>query len=123
MAEKIKNYFKNFKFTFDFALKCLAGIVLVVYVVLMAAGSRIFQPMNVFWRSLNFFGKAGEFNAVVRIVSYIVFFFGASWIIRTALKALAKPLKKGKAIVDILCSLIKYAAILVLLFFVLKTCG
>ena len=123
MAEKIKNYFKNFKFTFDFALKCLAGIVLVVYVVLMAAGSRIFQPMNVFWRSLNFFGKAGEFNIAIRIVSYIIFFFGASRIIRTALKALAKPLKKGKAIVDILCSLIKYAAILVLLFFVLKTCG
>ena len=123
MAEKIKNYFKNFKFTFDFALKCIAGVVLLVYIILMAAGSQIFHPMNLFWRSLNFFGKAGEFNPVIRIISYIIFFFGTSVIVRTALKLIAKPLKKGKAIVDILCSLIKYAAIIVLLFFVLKTCG
>lgn len=123
MMEKMKEYFKNFKFTFDFALKCAAYLVLLVYFILMVAGSKIFSPMSVFWRSLNFFGKAGEFNVVIRIVSYVIFFFGVSWIVRTALKLLAKPLKKGKAIVDILCSLIKYAAIIVLLFFILKTCG
>ena len=123
MVEKIKNYFKNFKFTFDFACKCLACLILLVYVILMAAGSAIFDPMSTVWRSLNFFGKAGEFNVVIRIISYVIFFFGVSWIVRTALKLIAKPLKKGKAIVDILCSLIKYAAIIVLLFFVLKSCG
>ena len=121
--ESIKNYFKNFKFTFDFALKCAAFLVLIVYAILMAFGSMIFEPMNGFWRSLNFFGTAGEFNPVIRIISYLIFFLGASWLVRFVLKHIAKPLHKGKAIVEMLCSLIKYAAIIVLLFFILKTLG
>ena len=123
MVAKIKEYFKNFKFTLDFALKCLAFLVLIAYVVLMAFGSRMFGSMNLFWRSLNIFGKAGEFNVVVRIISDVIFLLGVSWAVRFVLKKIAIPLKKGKAIVDILCSLIKYAAIIVLLFFILKSVG
>ena len=119
----IKNYFKNFKFTFEFALKCFAFLVLIVYVILMAFGKMMFNPMNSFWRSLNIFGKAGEVNAVIRIISYVIFLLGVSWIVRFLLKQISKPLHKGKAIVEMLCSLIKYAAIIVLLFFVLKTVG
>ena len=119
----IKNYFKNFKFTLEFALKCFAFLVLIVYVILMAFGKMMFNPMNSFWRSLNIFGKAGEVNAVIRIISYVIFLLGASWIVRFLLKQISKPLHKGKAIVEMLCSLIKYAAIIVLLFFVLKTVG
>lgn len=121
--ESIKNYFKNFKFTFSFALKCLAFLVLIAYVVIMAFGKIMFSPMSVFWRSMNIFGKAGEYNVILRIVSYVIFYLGASWVLRFVLKLLAKPLKKGKAIVEMLCSLIKYAAIIVLLFNVLKTVG
>ena len=123
LTESIKSYFKNFKLTADFIVKCLAYAVLVAYVVVMAIGSRVFSPMSVFWRSLNFFGKAGEFNIAIRIVSYIVCFLGASWALRVVLRLLAIPLRKGKAVVDILCSLIKYAAVIVLLFFILKTLG
>ena len=122
-AGKIKDYFKNFKFTADFALKCLAYLVLIAYVVLMAGGKKFFSPTSVFWRSLNIFSKAGVFNPAIRIASYIVFFLGASWVLRFVLKKLATPLHRGKAIVDIICSLIKYAAIIVLLFFILKTVG
>ncbi len=121
--EAIKNYFKNFKFTLNFAIKCVGYLVLIVYAILMAFGTLMFSPINVFWRSLNFFGKYGEFNVVIRIISYLIFFLGASWLIRFVLKALAKPLHKGKAILQILCSLIKYAAVIVLLFFVLKDLG
>ncbi len=121
--ESIKNYFKNFKFSLDFALKCAGYLILIAYVILMAFGTLMFNPMNPFWRSLNFFGKAAEFNVVVRIISYFVFFLGASWIVRKVLKLLAKPLKKGKAIVEIVCSLVKYVAVIMLLFFVLKAFG
>ena len=110
-AGKIKDYFKNFKFTADFALKCLAYLVLIAYVVLMAGGKKFFSPTSVFWRSLNIFSKAGVFNPAIRIASYIVFLLGASWVLRFVLKKLATPLHRGKAIVDIICSLIKYAAI------------
>ena len=123
MAEKIKNYFKNFKFTLGFAIKCFAILVLIAYAILMIFGNKMFDPMNKFWRSLNFFGQAGEYNIIIRLVSYFIFFLGASWVIRKVFKLLAIPLKKGKAIVEIFCSLIKYAAVLVLFFFVLKTFG
>ena len=121
--ESIKSYFKNFKFTLEFAVKCVGYLILIAYVILMAFGTLMFSPMNLFWRSLNFFGKAAEYNAIIRIISYFVFFLGASWILRKVLRAVAKPLKKGKAIVDIVCSLVKYVAVLVLLFFVLKAFG
>lgn len=121
--ESIKNYFKNFKFSLEFALKCAGYLILIAYVILMAFGTLMFSPMNLFWRSLNFFGKAVEFNTIVRIISYFIFFLGASWIVRKVLKLLAKPLKKGKAIVEIVCSLVKYVAVIMLLFCVLKAFG
>ena len=121
--EKIKNYFKNFKFSLNFVFQCLGYLILIAYIILMAFGDRMFSSMDTFWRSLNFFNQAAEFNLFIRIVSYFVFFLGASWIVRVVLKLLAKPLKKGKAIVEIVCSLVKYVAVIVLLFFVLKGFG
>ncbi len=79
--------------------------------------------MNLFWRSINLFGKAGEFNGAIRVVSYFIFLFGASWFIRLVFKAVAQHLKKGKAIIDIVCSLIKYAAVIAFVFLFLKTIG
>jgi len=121
--ESIKNYFKNFKFTYAFAIKCLGALIVLAYAIIMLCGKYAFDPMNDFWRSLNFFGKAGEYNAIIRIISYFIFFLGASWILRAILKFASKPMKRGRAIVDMFCSLIKYAAVIVLLFFVLKTLG
>ncbi|MBO4429418.1 MAG: mechanosensitive ion channel family protein [Clostridia bacterium] len=121
ISEKVKNYFKNFKFTLDVALKLIAFLVFIAYVVIMAFGNKWFQPMNTFWRSLNIFGTAAEFDVAIRVISYIIFFLGASWAVRLVLKIFAYPLKRGKAIVDILCSLIKYAAVIVMVFFILKT--
>ena len=123
LSERIKNYFKDFKFTADFVLKVIAYLILVAYVILMAFGTKMFKPLSPFWRSLNFFGKAGEYNKAIRNVSYAIFWIGASWLVRLILKTIAIPFKKGKAIVDILCSLIKYAAIIALLFCILKTLG
>lgn len=121
--KSIKNYFKDFKFTFGFALKCVGYLILIAYVILMAFGSMMFSPMNMFWRSVNFFNQAAEYNIFIRIVSYFVFFLGASFILRLVLRLFAKTLKKGKAIVEIISSLIKYFAVIVLLFFVLKALG
>ena len=121
--ESIKNYFKNFKFSLNFVFQCIGYLILIAYVIIMAFGKLMFSPMNEFWRSMNFFEKYAEFNIVIRIISYFIFFLGASWVARKVLKLLAIPLKKGKAIVEIVCSLIKYAAVIVLLFFVLKSFG
>ena len=123
ILEKVKDYFKNFKFTPDFALKVICYLIVLAYIVIIAGGNKFFPPMSTFWRSFNFFNKAAEFNIYIRIVSYVIFFLGASWIIRFVLGLLAYPLKKGKAIVEIICSLIKYAAVIVMAYFILKDCG
>ncbi len=119
----IKEYFKNFKFTAGFAIKALGILVLLAYIIIMAFGGSMFDPMNVFWRSLNIFNKAGDFNVVIRIISYMIFCLGASYVVRLCLREIGKALNKGRAILDLTSSLIKYAAVIVLVFMVLKTLG
>ena len=121
ISEKAKNKVKNFKFSLDFVLKLAAYLVLIAYVIIMSFGSLWFNPMSTFWRSVNIFGTAAEFNVALRVISYVIFFLGASWAVRLVMRLLARPLKKGKAVVDIICSLIKYAAVIVLAFFIFKT--
>ena len=123
MLEKLKSKIKNFKLTPENICKCVLYVILAAYAFLLIFGKLLFSPVNMFWRSINFFGSSAEYYVVLRILSYIIFFLGASFIIRLALRLIAKPLKKGKAIVDLTCSLVKYAAMLFLLFFVLKTVG
>ncbi len=120
---KIKEYFKDFKFTAGFAIKLVWALIVFVYAIIMICGNAAFDPMSVFWRSLNIFNKAGDVNVAIRIISYIIFCLGASWIIRFCLKQIGKALHQGRAILDLTSSLIKYAAVIVLLFMVLKTLG
>lgn len=115
--------FKDFKFSAGFVVKCIVLLLLVAYAVFLIFGDSIFSPMSEFWRSLNIFGAAGEYNTVIRIISYIFFCLGVSFVVRFILKQTERLMKKGKAVVDLTCSLIKYAAVLVLIFFILKTLG
>lgn len=118
-----KDKTEGFKLSAGMIIKYAALLVLVVYLVFIIFGNKIFSPMSSFWRSLNVFGTAGEYSAVIRVISYAILCFGISFIVRYALKKITNYMKKGKAIVELLCSLIKYAAVIVLLFFVLKTLG
>ena len=119
----MKNKETDFKPTAGFFIRCAALLILMVYAFLMAFGRWMFDPLNSFWRSLYFFGNAGEYNIAVRLISYVIFFLGLSWAVRKLIGWISIPLKKGKAVVDMFCSLIKYAAVIVLLFFILKTFG
>ena len=118
-----KNKTKGFKISAGLIFKCLALVLLAAYIVFMAFGDSIFDPMSSFWRSFNVFGPAGEFNAAIRIISYMFLCFGISFVLRFVLIKITLLMKKGKAIVELLCSLIKYAAVIVFLFFILKTLG
>ena len=116
---------KKFKVTSNLIFQCVGYLILIAYFALIICGKYIFDknPMNPFWRSLNIFGNAGEYNKAIRVVSYVVFCLGSSWIIRFVLKKFSLLLKKGRAVIDMVCSLVKYAAVIVLLFLVLKTFG
>ena len=123
MANEKKKFSFKIRITPDLILKCIGYLILIIYAVFMAFGDAMFGPMSVFWRSLNLFGKAGEYNVVIRMISYTVFLLGASFVVRFVFMQFARLLRRGKAVVDIVCSLIKYAAVIVLLFFILKTAG
>ena len=123
MADEKKKFSFKIKVTPDLILKCIGYLILLVYAIFMIFGNSIFDPMDVFWRSLDIFGGAGEFNIAIRMISYAIFLLGTSFVVRFAFMQFARLLKRGKAIVEITCSLIKYAAVIVLLFFILKTAG
>lgn len=104
-------------------IRYLGLAIALVYFILLIIGKYAFSPTNRFWYSLNIFSGAGDPNQLIRVISYAIFVFSISWIARFLLKQLAKLLIKGTAIIDILCSLIKYASVIVMLFFILKACG
>ena len=105
------------------SLKILGLVIALAYFIILIIGKYIFSPTNEFWYSLNLFSNAGAPNQWIRVISYAIFILTISFIARFILKQLSKLLIRGNAIIDILCSLIKYVSVIVLLFFILKACG
>ena len=104
-------------------LTIMGMAIAITYFLLLIIGKHVFAPTNKFWYSLNLFSGAGQPNQWIRVISYAIFIFTISWIARFLLKQLTKILIKGNAIINILCSLIKYVAVIVLLFLVLQGFG
>ena len=98
------------------------GITL-IYFVLLIFGRWMFGLDNSFYRSFNMFSGAGDYNTFVRIVSYTFLIFGISYIVRLLMGLILPFFKKLKGLLTILISVIKYAAVLVWLFFVLSAFG
>ena len=83
---KITLFKKEIRITTELILKCLCFLALIAYVILLAFGKFMFGAGSAFYRSLNIFSGAGDPNVVVRLVSYVFFCLGASWIVRFVLK-------------------------------------
>lgn len=114
---------KKIKIDSSFIFGCIVALVAIAYYVVLIVGYYKFESSNMFYRSFNIFSGAGDPNKGIRIVSYFIFILSASWIVRFVLGQFGKLLHKGRAIIDLTCSLIKYAAVIVLIFMVLKTLG
>ena len=93
------------------------------YFILLIASPAIFDVKSEFYRSFNIFSGAGDPNVFIRILSYSFFIFGLSYIVRILLTLCLPLLKKTRGLLTILISVIKYAAVLVWLFFVLSAFG
>ena len=94
-----------------------------VYFILLIFGKFIFGLENAFYRSFNMFSQAGDYNIFIRILSYSFFIFGISFIVRLLMRLMLPGFKKLKGLLTILISVIKYAAVIVWLFFVLSAFG
>ena len=94
----------------------------VTYFILLIAGKWIFPADSAFYLGIDIFsGTAG--NVWLRSLSYLVFFLTLSFVIRFILKLIASRLRRGRALVDLLCSFIKYIAVIALIFAVLSAWG
>lgn len=111
------------KITAEFILRRVGYGILILYAAILIFGKAIFKDTSDFYRSFNIFSGASNPNTLIRTISYVVFVLGVSYLSRLLLKNSAKLLKKGRAMIDLLCSLIKYTAAIVLVFYVLKTLG
>ena len=108
---------------FEKVFGCLFLVLTLAYFVLLAAGKWIFATNSVFYRSLNIFSGASDPNVFIRILSYSFFIFGSSFVVRLLLTLCLPLLKKTRGLLTILISVIKYAAVLLWLFFVLSSFG
>lgn len=98
-------------------------LIAVAYFVLLIAGKWIFEEGNAFYVGINIFDDAENPNVWLRSVSYIIFLLTLSYVVRFALKQSMRLLRRGKAVIDLVCSFIKYIAVIVLIFAVLSVWG
>ncbi len=118
---------KKFQFSTDMIFPIVLGLIALAYYVVLIVGNYVFTPgteayIN-FYRSYNIFNNTGDPNKIIRIISYTIFILSASWVVRFALDKFSLLIKRGRAIIDLICSLIKYAAVIVLIFYILKILG
>ncbi len=111
----------------ELVLKILGYILLALSVgfTLFVIFARLSQSVaeSAFFKSVDIFTSQGEFNAWIRALSYIVCVFTISYCGRNLLSLAFCWLKKGKSIVSLVCSFIKYIAVIVVIFFILSSFG
>ena len=76
-----------------------------------------------FYASVDIFTDRETFNPWLRSISYIVCITCIAYVVRKALSLSFKWLKRGLSLVSLLCSFIKYIAVIVIVFFILSAFG
>ena len=82
-------------------------LIALTYFVLLIGGNWMFAEGNAFYNGINIF-SGSDGNVWLRSVSYIIFFLALSRAIRFVLKQTTRLFRRGKAVIDLLCSFIKY---------------
>ena len=100
----------------------IGGLIALVYFILLIGGRWMFADGDAFYNGINIFSRS-DGNVWLRSVSYIIFFLTLSRVIRFVLKQATRLFRRGKAVIDLLCSFIKYIAVIILLFAVLHEWG
>lgn len=94
-----------------------------VYFVLLAFGGLIFGKDSLFYRSINLFSGAGDYNVPLRIISIVFFVLTVSLVLRLLLDWIATFMTKGKAFINLTVNIIRCVAVIVIIFMILKVCG
>ena len=95
------------------------AVVLAYYVFLIFGGS-ILGETSMFYLSLNIFSKIANPNIPIRLLSYVLFVLSLSFAAQYLLRFLGRFMHKGRAVMNLIASLIKYVAVIVLIFLILS---
>ncbi len=121
--KKFKEQSQQTKKTVGKVVGIAALVLSCAYLVLLAFGKFMFGGESLFYRSLNPFSGAGDFNIWIRMVSLVFIVLIISFVIRLILTWLGTFVDKGKAFINLLTSFIKYFAVIVLLYLILQLLG
>ena len=109
------------------AFRIFAVAVVVAYLVLLIFGKHFLPENGVFLSSLNVFKESENPNAWIRAISLGILVLCASRILRFFIDKLSQnknvTKKTGVAVIELLGNLVKYAAILILVFLLLSALG
>ncbi len=72
---------------------------------------------------VDIFTPSNDFNAYLRSLSYIICIWSISYVVRKILSGFFKWLQRGISIMSLLCSFIKYIAVIIIIFFILAAFG
>lgn len=104
-------------------LKILSFVIALAYFVLLIAGKWIFESGDPFYVGINIFDKSDDANIWLRSFSYVIFFLALSYVLRLFLRQAVRRVTRAKALVDLICSFIKYLAVIALIFAILSVWG
>ncbi len=111
----------------DKALKILGYVILalcVAFTLFVIIGRWIGAVSSLLiYQTFDIFSPNQAFNPWLRSISYVVCVLTISYGIRFVLGSCFNWVKRGKAIVSLLCSFIKYIAVVVVIFFILAVFG
>ena len=107
--------------------RVVAAVIVVAYVVLLLFGKNFMDPNGVFLGSLNIFKPIADPNPWVRAISYAIVVLVVCFILRWLIGRLAKnknvTKRTGVAVIELLSNLVKYVAVIVLIFVFLSALG
>ena len=111
----------------NMAARVIGIIIAVAYFAFLIAGRLLLPEDNIFLRSLDVFSGSDKPNKILRIVGLIIMTLSVSAVLRLLMKIMAESSqltkRTGKALIELLSNLIKYAAILVLVMLILNSFG
>ena len=104
-----------------------AALIAIAYFVLLLFGKQIMPQNEAFLNSLNPFSGEENPDALIRAISLCILTLSASFVLRFFIGKAAKnktlTKKTGVAVIELLGSLVKYAAFIVLVFVILSAFG
>lgn len=113
----------------DLVFQILGALLVVAYFILFfiasgkATDATLPEKSLNFWKSFFLFSPTVEPNPWIRSVSLAFFILAVSFVVRIFLRFVGQFMGKGRAIVNLIASLIKYGAVIVLIFMILRTFG